>query len=75
MGIERLIGNEILEDLEKEIEDLIKNKTSDKNKIELTLAYLMHPSLEKQFNKLVNYYKTIDEKSAKEYLEIYNNLF
>ncbi len=67
--------NSLIPEVEKEINEIIKNKVSDKNKIELTLDYLIHPLLENQFNKLLEYYKTIDDLKAKEYKKIWNEFY
>ncbi len=68
-------ANSLIPEVEKEIDEIIKNKVSDKNKIELTLDYLMHPLLENQFNKLLEYYKTVDALKAKEYKKIWNEFY
>ena len=68
-------ANSLIPKVENEIDEIIKNKVSDKNKIELTLDYLMHPLLENQFNKLLKYYKTVDAIGAEEYKKVWNEFY
>ncbi|MDP3966279.1 MAG: hypothetical protein Q8Q04_01985 [archaeon] len=61
--------------VDKEIKSFIKSKPLDKSEIERMLDYLMNPFLEKQFNKLINYYKIIDKAAAEDYKKSYKEMY
>lgn len=61
--------------LDKEIKEVINSKTKDKMEIERILDFIMYPQTEKQFYRLLNYYKKIDEKAAKDYERYYKETY
>ena len=65
----------LIPEVDKEVGEIIKSKTLDKNKIELTLDFLMHPIMKKQFDKLVDYYQSIDKEAAEDYRKIYKEMY